>query len=210
MQEPSGARDPEPSLTSNQPLATTTIRRPFHWGIVTVGPDGSGQLPDVAAGALVSANAHGLVILVRHAQDIESFGADFDWAEAEIVVRQLVNAESAPRPRREVFRGLINVPNGRLAVGDADGFVVVPAHEGANIVVVTVDASLPVDGPITGASWLGPSSGLIEAQDRRASSPRVGGHWRTLTDDGVMTPPRVAFGLGVSLATPVRCESYDA
>jgi hypothetical protein len=129
-----------------QPLLTATIRRPFHWGIVVIAPDGNAQIPEVASDTLVSSNGQGLVILVRHAQDVESFDGDFDWAEAEITVRLLVEPQAAT-PDREVFRGVINVPDGRLAVGDADGDVIVPAHHGANLVVVTIEPSQPALSP---------------------------------------------------------------
>ena len=78
-------------MATEQPLVTTTIRRPFHWGIVVIRPAGaSPDLPDVPSGTLVSTNGEALIVLVRHAQDVESFEGDFSWAETEIVVRQLV------------------------------------------------------------------------------------------------------------------------
>ena len=128
-----------------QPLLTMTIRRPFHWGIVVLIPEGDAQVPDVDPDAMVSTNGQALVILVRHAQDVDSFDDDVRWAEAEIVFRLLVEEPTSAVPRREVFRGVIDMPSGRLEVGDADGNVVVPAHPGANTVIVTVDPAHPAD-----------------------------------------------------------------
>jgi len=134
-----------------QPLATTCIRRPFHWGIVVitdVEPDH--QIPDVEPGKIVSWNEHGIVALIRHAQDIDSFEDEFDWAEAQVVVRLLAEAEAPSPDRREVFRGRLITPRGRISIGDADGDVIHPAHEGWNELVVTVasdiaDSDLPPD-----------------------------------------------------------------
>jgi hypothetical protein len=49
-----------------QPLATTCIRRPFHWGIVIIADAESGsQIPDLDPEKAVSSNEHGIVALIR-------------------------------------------------------------------------------------------------------------------------------------------------
>jgi hypothetical protein len=122
-----------------QPLATVCIRRPFHWGIVVVSDvESGGLIPDVDTESAVSANENGIVVLIRHTQDIDSFDGEFDWAEAEVLVRLLSEAEPPAPDRREGFRGRLMTPTGRISVGDADGEVVHPAHPGWNEVVVTV------------------------------------------------------------------------
>ena len=73
-----------------QPLATTCIRRPFHWGIVIVSdPDSGGLIPDANPKRIVSSNEHGIVVAIRYAQDIDSFEGELDWAEGSVQVRLL-------------------------------------------------------------------------------------------------------------------------
>jgi hypothetical protein len=133
------ARTKDVACLTMQPLATANIRRPFHWGIVVVSDvESGGLIPDVDPERAVSANENGIVALIRHAQDIDSFEGEFDWAEAEVLVRLLTEAEPPSPDRREVFRGRLKTPTGRISVGDADGEVVHPAHHGWNEVVVTV------------------------------------------------------------------------
>lgn len=124
-------------------LMTTTIRRPFHWGIVVVDAEGSAaRLPDMAPGKLVTATEHEFVVLVRLAQDVESFDDDFDLAEVAVTVRQLA-APMASASRRVVVQGSVRAPSGQISIGDADAWVTVPAHHGTNAVVVCVGATLP-------------------------------------------------------------------
>lgn len=128
-----------------QPLVSTTIRRPFHWGIVVLADaDSGGRIPDVNPEESVTGNEHGVVALIRHAQDIDSFDGDFDWAEAQVLVRLLPEEEALAAGRRVIFRGRVLASSGRISVGDADGEIIHPAHHGWNEVVVTVAADLPV------------------------------------------------------------------
>lgn len=123
-----------------QPLTSVLIRRPFHWGIVIMSDvKFGGDIPDVDSNVLVTANDRGVIVLVRHAQDIESFDDDFEWAEAEVVVRQLPAGAGIQSDRREVFRGQLSVPSGRVSVGDADDDIALSAHLGLNEVVITID-----------------------------------------------------------------------
>lgn len=135
-----------------QPLATAVIRRPFHWGIVIV-TDGKTdqQLPDIDPNQLVTADEHGIIALVRHAQDIESFDDDLEWAESEVTVRLLPNDAVPADGRREIYRGVLITPSGRISIGDADGDVLHPAHHGSTLVVVSVSADLE-DGDLQPAS----------------------------------------------------------
>ena len=159
------------SILAMLPLITTCIRRPFHWGIVVVADSESGGLiPDVDPETAVSSNEHGIVILIRHAQDIESFEGEFEWAEAEVLVRLLAQQEAHSDGRREVFRGRLATPSGRISIGD----VVHPAHKGWNKVIVSV-ASDVSHGPIAER----PGSTLFPAKkvsprrrDRRCRRPR--------------------------------------
>ena len=130
-----------------QPPQVTTVRRPFNWGIVIIAADDwAGDLPEVARDALVAANESAVIIGVRHAQDSGEFDGEFlKLAEAEVVVRRLDGSASSGESRRELFRTVITVPTGRVTVGDADEQVVVSAHRGANAVLVSVDAQVPID-----------------------------------------------------------------
>lgn len=127
-----------------QPVSTTTIRRPFHWGIVIVADaDSRESLPDVNPQQPVTGNDVGVIALVRHAQDVESFEGDYDFAEAEVTVRLLSAADKTDMcSRREIYRGRLVAAKGRLSVGDADEDVVISAHQGPNDVVVTVDGNV--------------------------------------------------------------------
>lgn len=130
-----------------QPLLTTSIRRPFHWGIVIVADaESRGKIPEVEPDKAVSSNEHGIIALVRHAQDIDSFEDEFDWAETEVVVRLLTEADLPSVDRSEVFRGRLKSANGRITVGDADSDVETPAHRGWNELVVTVASDAAVRG----------------------------------------------------------------
>jgi hypothetical protein len=122
-----------------QPIETTTITRAWHWGIAIVSDaDSGGLIPDVDPEAAVSANAHGLVILVRHAQDIESFEGDFVFAEASLTVRLLHEPAPIDHTRRIIFDGRLQTPSGSLLIGDADGDARVSAHEKTTALVVSV------------------------------------------------------------------------
>jgi hypothetical protein len=126
-----------------QPLATALIRRPFHWGIVIITDAKAGeQIPEVEPDLPVTADDHGIIALVRHAQDISSFEDDFEWAEAEVLVRLLSAEATSSAERREIYRGPLLVPSGSISIGDADGEVIHPAHHGSNVVVVSVAADL--------------------------------------------------------------------
>jgi hypothetical protein len=109
-----------------QALSTLTVRRPWHWGIVVLSdPTLGGEIPDVDPGARVSAHGNGIVVLVRHAQDIPSFDGDFDWAEATATVRHWSEEPTAELGRTALFQGALATPSGRLWLGDADNGVVI-------------------------------------------------------------------------------------
>jgi hypothetical protein len=140
-------RESRSEHSSSPGLPTATIRRPFHWGIVIiVAQDWIGDLPAVDPGIPVSANEGAVIILVRHAQDSDQFeGELMKFAEVEVTVRKLDQLPAADDSRREVFRGSITAPTGHITVGDADDWLVVPAHRGANTIAVSVDAQVSRD-----------------------------------------------------------------
>lgn len=126
-----------------QPLATVSVTRPWHWGIVILSdPSLGGEIPSVDPGRSVAANENGLVVLVRHAQDqVASFDDDFNWAEATVTVRHLAHEPPQCEGRMSVFEGAIDLPTGRLWIGDADGDVQMSGPTGPSVVRVL----FPVD-----------------------------------------------------------------
>jgi hypothetical protein len=54
-----------------QPLSELTLIRPWHWGIAIVA-DPRCEAPEVRPDQVVTVGDSGVVILVRHAQDIEA------------------------------------------------------------------------------------------------------------------------------------------
>jgi hypothetical protein len=136
-----------------EPNRVTTIKRPFHWGIViVVGDDwgGESEVPAFDPDRMVAANDFAATIAVRHAQDTDEVETADDgveyvkFAEASVVVR-LLDSTPSDEGRREVFSGVISVPSGRLSIGDADEETIVTAHRGDNRVIVSVDDEAPSD-----------------------------------------------------------------
>ena len=108
-----------------QPLATVTVTRAWHWGIVIVSdPDLGGQIPDVDPNARVTADANGLIVGVHHAQDIPNFEGDFGFAEVSVTVRHCPGPPGRDDGWTQVYEGLLGTPSGRLWIGDADDEVV--------------------------------------------------------------------------------------
>jgi hypothetical protein len=77
-------------------------------------------VPDVLDDAPVTASADALVTRVRHAQDIDgkAFECERDWAPASIRVRHLNGFEDTAES--VTYAGALRLPDGRLAIGDAD------------------------------------------------------------------------------------------
>src|SRR5690348_5223864 len=122
-----------------QPLSDVTLVRPWHWGLAIVA-DPKGEVPEVQPEQVVTIGESGLVILVRHAQDIEAevFENDWEWGTATIHVKTLAEAESTPRP--VLCDVVLNTPTCRLGIGDADGEVILPCPgTGRTRLVVSAD-----------------------------------------------------------------------
>lgn len=106
-------------------LTTVTVARPWHWGIAILSdPSLGGEIPEVVPEARVAANGKGVVVLVRHAQDVETFDGDVEWAEASVTVRHWPGAPPIEAGRTVLFEGPLATPTGRLWIGDADDEVV--------------------------------------------------------------------------------------
>lgn len=119
-------------------LHSAIVTRPWHWGIAIVS-DASlgGEIPEVDPARGVTGNHNGLIILVRHAQDIPSFDGEFDWAEATVTVTLWEDDPASPE-RPVIYDDSLDTPSGRLSIGDADDDLVVAAHHGRTRVVVSV------------------------------------------------------------------------
>jgi hypothetical protein len=133
-----------------------TIRRPFHWGVAfVVAYEPDVDIPEPNPSQLVSANDHGICVLVRRAQDTDDVEGDYiKFAKVEVGLRVVDSTHGLSEDRREVFSGEINVPSGRLQIGDADEWTVVDAHSGANTIVVSVRAEVPADDLSPDAVWV--------------------------------------------------------
>lgn len=130
-------------------LATFDVTRPWHWGIAILSdPSLGGEIPDVAPDARVSANENGIVILVRHAQDVEteSFDEDVPWAEATVTVRLWPSPPGKEPERTVVFEGVLATPTGRLWIGDADEDKVLGGFPSATTIRVQLAAD-DLDSP---------------------------------------------------------------
>ncbi|GAB3808334.1 hypothetical protein GCM10028798_34010 [Humibacter antri] len=104
-----------------------------------------GPLPDIDPGQMVSANEHGIVASIRHAQDIDSLDDETAWAQGQVKIRLLTQEDDRTTDRREVFRGQLAIASGRISIGDAESEVIHPAHHGWNEVVVTVGPDVAVN-----------------------------------------------------------------
>lgn len=106
-----------------QPFFEVTVSRPWHWGIAILSaPDA--EIPEQLDAALVTGSPGCLVVKVRHAQDIDAdvFEGDWDWATATLHLRSVAHREE---PTGAVlYEGILELPDGRLTVGDADSEVV--------------------------------------------------------------------------------------
>lgn len=133
-----------------------TIRRPFHWGVVFVmAEESKGDIPEPVPEQVVTANDAGIAILVRPAQDTDEVEGDrIKFAEVEIGIRLRDATAESDAHRREVFRGSINLPSGRLNVGDADDETTVMAHRGRNTIVVSVNKDSPPEDVSPDVVWV--------------------------------------------------------
>ena len=118
------------------PIGSVTVKRPWQWGIAVLSDwQRGGDIHDVNPRAPASANAFGLVILVRHAQDTENL--DDGYAEASVTLAQWVDGTMAERPGTVLFDGVIETPTGRMLIGDAEFEADVPCPRPSTQIRVT-------------------------------------------------------------------------
>ena len=121
-----------------QPLIEVTVRRPWHWSVVVLG-DPRAEVPTPLRGQAIAVGDGVIAIGVRHAQDVdtEQLEGDWSWATAAIHLRSLVEAE--PVQRHVLCDVVFATPQETVAVGDADGMVVLPAPGLRTRFVVSTD-----------------------------------------------------------------------
>ncbi|WP_155848568.1 hypothetical protein [Arthrobacter sp. 35W] len=128
---------------------TTSLARPWNWGIVVVTDNSAtGELPDIEPGRVVSANETGLVILIRHAQDIDDDlnddsddDGDPDLAEGSVSAAFHHGPVDVHPERQLVYEGTLLTPSGTIHIGDAELSVAVPAGASETRVLVSVSAA---------------------------------------------------------------------
>jgi hypothetical protein len=129
------------------------VHRPFVWGILLIGDSASPGVPATEPGVAVVATRTVVAIGVRHAQDVDFEPAD-DGQEVpqfsvtvEVRLGQL--AETAVH-----FDDVIEVPSGRITVGDADreqSLLVTPGPWRIQLALTPEDQAEKVDVWITKA-----------------------------------------------------------
>lgn len=120
-------------------LHTARVTRPWHWGIAIVSDVSlGGEIPEVDPALGVTGDRNGVIILVRHAQDVPSFEGEFDWAQATLTVTVWEEDDAELPERPVIYDGSLCTPTSRLSIGDADDDVIVTAHHDLTRVIVSV------------------------------------------------------------------------
>jgi hypothetical protein len=121
-----------------QPIIVTSIRRPWQWGMAVVTSPGQGEdFREIEPGRVCSSTPGALVIMVRHAQDVDDF--ELGFAEATVSIALHENEVAPNEGHHAVCGGVLSTPEGTLSVGDADMEVVIPAHKGMTHFLVSVE-----------------------------------------------------------------------
>lgn len=117
------------------PLA---IKRSFNWGILMLSDGDSKDVPEFDHGSTFATTPHALVVAVRHAQDVDyealDLGSDDVIPPAEVSVRVAPGG-----PENADFSCVLDLPSGRLRVGDADHEDAVMVPPGRYSFAVTLD-----------------------------------------------------------------------
>lgn len=120
-----------------QPILVISIRRPWQWGIAVItGPGQVEDFPEIEPDRPVCSTSGALVMMVRHAQDVEDI--DSGLAEATVSIALHQNEVGPEAGNHAVGGGILSTPEGTLSVGDANMEVVVPAHKGMTQYLVSI------------------------------------------------------------------------
>jgi hypothetical protein len=128
------------------------VERPFEWGIVVLCDEQSTDvLPALERGDAFTASKAGLVIVVRHAQDsdvdLATVGRSDPISPFMVSIRCWVNTEPPPEA---TIHAVLDVPSGRVVIGDAEGWDAIDLTPGRWAVRA---ATTPVDYPEAVKVW---------------------------------------------------------
>ena len=113
------------------------FRRPFHWGALLIMDASSTDVPRQPLESGIARSDAGLMVPVRHAQDVDFAGLDPDEAVPPFEVD--VEVHAGP-PRGPVSADhVVRITSGALTIGDADHEVHVDVEPGRVRIAVDLD-----------------------------------------------------------------------
>lgn len=121
------------------------IRRTFGWGIFFMNDSEETALPDYDPETAVATARHSMSVAVRHEQDVE-IGDELFVVSIDVHLHA-----RPPSPDPVTFEGAIDVPSGRLDMGDASETQVIRLTPGRWSVAIV---ATPEDHPEHVDIWL--------------------------------------------------------
>ena len=119
--------------------AQIQLERAFYWGIVIVGDAEDADIEELPAGWGVRSARRCVAIPVRHAHDVEpsavTDGGSGPSFKVSVTVVRAAGNETLPAGDADT---VIEVPSGRLSIGDADDMTTVEVRPGRLRIVVVV------------------------------------------------------------------------
>ena len=131
------------------PTPTLVLRRSFGWGIVMV-EDEQQRGPPAPEDTVVTSSKTGLTVTVHHAQDVAFDGLAPDDPIPGFIVAVDCWRTAAPAGTTVIWEGDLDIPLGRLLIGDAEREDVLELTPGRWHVEVAAD---PADYPGEVAIW---------------------------------------------------------
>lgn len=108
-----------------QAISETTHIRAWHWGVAIVCAPGAELPDDLDESRPVTIGEEAIVVQVRHAQDLDRSRAENAWDWATVAFHLRVVVEPEPLERTLLADVVLPTPDGRIALGDEDGEVIV-------------------------------------------------------------------------------------
>jgi hypothetical protein len=121
-----------PNAESNQVLRISIVR-PFQWGGLFLFDSDADDFPGLEPGSSISASGNAISLLVRHAQDFDFTNEELDGAVVHVDL--FFGIANMPCD----FDDFIELPSGRLTVGDADDEEVVDLPADVYRVQISLD-----------------------------------------------------------------------
>ena len=128
------------------------VDRPFSWGILLIGDSASHDVPASESGVVVATRTV-VAVGVRHAQDVDFESADEEQEVSQFSVTVEVRLGQVADTAVQ-FDSVIEVPSGRITVGDADrdeSLLVTPGRWRIQLALTPEDQPEQVDVWITNA-----------------------------------------------------------